>query len=229
MKLIYITITISFLLIALTIKAQKAFLKAQTSGWYPLFLKPVVDRILADKNNIKILDIGTGPGKLLELLNEQNADLQLTGIDIDTSMINEARKKISHKNVLFHYQRVNEKLEFTDNEFDAVTFCSVLFLLDDTTKAFLFNEALRVLKPDGKIIVLTPSGKKMIISSFVEVWKYPYSSTNWTFIVWKTLTTKGARKWNRSEWLKRFSKQKNLKYTGEITFTKNATIEIITK
>ena len=161
--------------------------------------------------------------------NQEDVKQQLTGIDIDTSMINEARKKISHKNVSFHYQRVNEKLEFTDNEFDAVTFCSVLFLLDDTTKAFLFNEALRVLKPDGKIIVLTPSGKKMIISSFVEVWKYPYSSTNWTFIVWKTLTTKGARKWNRSEWLKRFSKQKNLKYTGEITFTKNATIEIITK
>ena len=53
--------------------------------------------------------------------NQEDVKQQLTGIDIDTSMINEARKKISHKNVLFHYQRVNEKLEFTDNEFDAVS------------------------------------------------------------------------------------------------------------
>ena len=205
------------------------FLKAQASGWYPLFLKPVIDTILADKNNIKILDVGTGPGKLLELLNEQNENLQLTGIDIDTSMIGEARKKMLHKNVSFQYQEVNAKLDFDDTEFDVVTFCSVLFLLDDAAKTFLFNEALRVLKPNGKIIVLTPSGKKTIISSFAEVWHYPYTPTNWTFIVWKTLTTKGARKWKQNEWLKVFSQRRHLKYGDEKTFNKNATIEIVTK
>ncbi len=227
MKLMYIIIALSILLITLAAKAQKVFLKAQTSGWYPLFLKPVVDAVLADKNSIKVLDIGTGPGKLLELLIKQNENLQLTGIDIDTSMINEARKRLMNKNVSFLYEKVNKKLEFADNEFNVVTFCSVLFLLDDSTKTFLLNEALRVLKPDGKIVVLSPSGKKAIISSFTEVWRYPFTSTNWTFIVWKTFTTRGGNEWRKNNWLQQYARKNKQSYSTELVFNNNAILETI--
>lgn len=207
------------------IQAQSVFLKAQNSGWYDQFLAPVVNSISTER---KILDIGTGPGKLLELMTEKDSSLVLIGIDIDSSMIEEARKRVTSKNVQFEYQKVNQKLAFNDDEFDAVTFCSVLFLLDDVTKQFLLDEALRVLKPSGKIIVLSPSGKKSILSSILEVWQYPYKPTNWTFIVWKTFTKQTARKWQRQQWLSSYAENQNLKYNKYLSFNENATIEILT-
>lgn len=208
-----------------TMQAQSVFLKAQNSGWYSQFLAPVVNCISTEQ---KILDIGTGPGKLLELFAKKDSSLILTGIDIDSGMIDEARERVMYKNVRFEYQTVNQKLAFDDDEFDAVTFCSVLFLLDDVTKQFLLDEALRVLKPGGKIIVLSPSGKKSILSSIREVWQYPYTPTNWTFIVWKTFTTQTARKWQRQQWLCSYAENRNLKYVKYLSFNENATIEILT-
>jgi ubiquinone/menaquinone biosynthesis C-methylase UbiE len=228
MTLIYLGSVLLILLVFGFVLLRNVFLKAQNSGWYPFFLMPVVQAIFADTGNKKILDIGTGPGKLPELLIRHNPQLQITATDIDEAMIDEARKRNNNKNVSFKHQKVGENLGFEDGGFDVVTFCSVLFLLDDKTKSFLLAEALRVLKPGGKIIVLSPSGLKSILTSFTEVWKYPYSSTNWTFIVWKILTTHSAKKWRKSNWLAEFSKTKNHPYNSAISFNNNALIESLT-
>jgi ubiquinone/menaquinone biosynthesis C-methylase UbiE len=120
-------------------------------------------------------------------------------------------------------------LKFKNEEFDVVTFCSVLFLVDDSTKSFLMFEALRVLKPGGKIIVLTPSGKKSRFTAFSEVWSFPFSRYNWTYIIWKTVTSAGGKKWQQEKWLASFSKKNELKYESILTFNDNASLEIITK
>ena len=143
---------------------MSVFIKATRSGWYPEFLKPVVDSVLANPTYKQILDIGTGPGTLPQMLIAKNLAVQITGIDTSKNMIEVARKSVSHKNVFFKHQQENESLPFEKQQFDVVTFCSVLFLLDDNTKSMLMNEALRVLKPEGKIIVLTPSGEKAILA-----------------------------------------------------------------
>ncbi|MCH7668821.1 MAG: methyltransferase domain-containing protein [Acidobacteria bacterium] len=49
-----------------------------------------------------------------------------------------------------------EPLPFAEDSFDAACLCSVLFLLDDPGP--LVDEALRVLKPDNELVVLTPTG-----------------------------------------------------------------------
>ena len=208
---------------------QSIFLKATDSGWYPEFLKPVVETVTTQTENKKILDIGTGPGTLPQLLIKKDSSLQITGIDIDTAMIDEARKRLTHKNVSYQYEKINASLEFADKEFDVVTFCSVLFLLDDSSKTFLMNEALRVLKPNGKIVILTPSGRKSILSALIEVWQYPFTFNNWTFLVWKAATTFGGRKWQKQKWLDQYSKKKELNYSTSLTFNNNASIETITK
>ncbi|MDE3145524.1 MAG: class I SAM-dependent methyltransferase [Bacteroidota bacterium] len=205
------------------------FLKATNSGWYPEFLKPVMEIVTGNTEQKKILDIGTGPGTLPQLLIKKDEKLQITGIDINRAMIHEARKRVSHKNITYLHQKINTSLEFSDNQFDVVTFCSVLFLLDDSVKTFLLHEALRVLKSNGKIIILTPSGRKPIISAFIEVWKYPFSFSNWTFIVWKTLTTKRAKLWQKQKWIEHYALKNNLGYTSSLTFNNNASLEIITK
>ncbi len=205
------------------------FTKATKSSWYLEFLQPVAESIIIDSSAKKILDIGTGPGKLPELLHSQDASLVITGIDIDESMIDEARRNLKTENISFLYQKRDAPLEFANNEFDLVTFCSVLFLLDDHTKTWLLQEALRVLKPGGKVIVLTPTGRKSIISAFPEAKTFPLSAYNWTFPLWRMATSCRGRKWQKQTWLKDYSVNESLGYSSCLVFNNNATIETITK
>lgn len=227
MKLIYLTTLLASVASFTALKFRNPFLQAQDSGWYPFFLQPVSDSIIADKNIKTVLDIGTGPGKLPEMLIKKDSNLRLTGIDINASMIQEAKKRVSHPHVTFMVDKAGQPLPFENASFDAVTLCSVLFLLDDSAKSFLAEEALRVLKPGGKLIVLTPSGSKSVSSACREVWLYPYSRYNWTFILWKSLTTLSARHWQQQKWLAPFSRKHHLHYTYEAAFNFNASLEII--
>ena len=205
------------------------FLKATKSGWYPEFLKPVVEEITTNAAYKKILDIGTGPGTLPKLLIQRNHTLQITGIDINKAMIDKSIRGISHKNVAFKHQQINAPLEFSDEEFDAVTICSVLFFLDNNMRSNLMSESLRVLKPNGTLIILTPSGCKSILSSILEVWKYRFSINNFTFIVWKIFTTTNARKWKRQRWLENYASENKLNYKWSLCFNNNASLEIISQ
>lgn len=205
------------------------FSQATQSGWYPHFLKPVVREIIGNGNYKTVLDIGTGPGTLPQMLIKQNQSLQITGTYIDKEMISEAKRRSNHPNITFLKQQPYTPLPFENNTFDTITFCSVLFLLENDEKIVLINEAIRVLKPNGKILVLTPSGSKPIKSSFTEVWKYPFSINNYTFMFWKTVTTHRGRKWNQQKWLAHFANDNNLKYSSSQVFNNNALLEIITK
>lgn len=205
------------------------FLKAQKSGWYPLFLQPVVENILTMPTAQAVLDIGTGPGKLLELLNKESFRLKLTGIDINPGMIRAAQKRIKKDSITFQLMEPGKPLAFVNDQFDVVTFCSVLFLLNDTSKEFLLNDALRVLKPGGKIIVLTPSGKKAAITSLLEIWQYPFSLFNWTFLLWKLFTSGNAKKWAKQNWLNNYATQQSYQYTSQEVFNGNAFLETLKK
>lgn len=230
MKYRYIAMT-AFSMTIITAMAQNisVFSKATKSGWYTEFLNPVINVITRNAEQTKILDIGTGPGTLPQMLIAKDSSLQIIGIDIDSVMIDEARRRFAHKNVSYQNQKINAALDFPNNQFDVVTFCSVLFLVDDSTKTNLMNEAIRVLKPNGKIIILTPSGRKSILSSFLEVWKYPFSLNNFTFPIWKIATTRGGRKWQRQKWLESYARDNHLNYTSTLTFNNNATLETISK
>lgn len=204
------------------------FLKATQSSWYREFLMPVVENIINDSSSKRILDIGTGPGRLPELLNSQDASLLVTGIDINIAFIDEARRNLKSENISFLYQTRNAPLEFLTDAFDMVTLCSVLFLVEDSTKSLLLREALRVLKPGGKLIVLTPTGRRSFVSAFKEMSTFAPSSFKWTFPVWRIATSLSGRKWQRQNWLNKYAVKEGLEYSKSLVFNNNATIEIIT-
>ena len=205
------------------------FIKATKSKWYQEFLKPVAETILNDPAMKKILDIGTGPGKLPELLHAQNPRLLITGIDIDTTMIDEAMRNLDEENLSWFYQKRDTPLVFVSNEFDIVTLCSVLFLVNDQTKSWLLQEALRVLKPGGKVIVLTPTGMKSVVSAFPEAKTFRPSAYNWTFPIWRLATSHRGRRWQKQNWLQGYSVRESLEYSSSLVFNNHAKIEIITK
>ena len=205
------------------------FIKATKSTWYREFLKPVAETILQDHAVKKILDIGTGTGKLPELLHSRNPSLLITGIDIDAAMIGEARRIPDAENISWYYQKRDAPLEFAGNEFDVVTLCSVLFLVDDQTKSRLLQEAMRVLKPGGKVIVLTPTGLNAIVSAFPEAGTFHQSAYNWTFPIWQIATSARARNWHKHNWLQGYSARESLAYYSFLVFNNYAKIETITK
>lgn len=227
----YILIGIATIIIVITINAQNMspFEKATESGWYHPFLQPVIDSIKNHGSNLKVLDLGTGTGKLPEFLIKQDSTNFITGIDIDSAFIVNAKARVKHPHVNFDFQKINSKLDFPDSSFDIVTICSVLFLVDDATKLLLYSEALRILKPGGKIIVLTPSGKKSRISAFTDLRKFKKHKYNWTYILWKNLTMSGGQRWLANNWLKNIATENQLFYNSKLVFNENAYIEIIIK
>lgn len=211
-----------------TKKKPSFFMMAQQSGWYPQFLKPVADIVNSTIKIGKVLDIGTGPGMLPALL-KTNDQLQITGTDISFSMIQRAKENVKSPNVTFFVQDKNSFKDISDSTFDLVTICSVLFLLDTKTRSNLLDEVTRLLKPSGKIIVLTPSNKKSFLFALKDVWRFPFSKYNWTFFVWKTLTAERGNAWQKEKRLFQYSQSKHFEYTISNVFYDYATIETITK
>lgn len=75
---------------------------------------------------------------------------QITGIELSTSMFNEAKKKSNGKIALL--QMNGENLDFKNETFDYVVLSHVLAVADEPEKLLL--ECLRVLKPNGKLLIL---------------------------------------------------------------------------
>jgi len=92
----------------------------------------------------KILDVGCGIGQFEQKL--QN--LNITGLDNSEEMLIEARKRSDKKFILGNA----EKLRFKDSSFDAVFYVTTLEFIDDYKKSI--DEAVRVLEPEGKLVVM---------------------------------------------------------------------------
>ena len=114
----------------------------------------IVDSI-APKN---ILDIATGTGDLAIMFAERTTAKKIIGLDISEGMLNVGREKINRKKLDNRIEMVvgdSEKLPFSNNYFDAIT---VSFgVRNFETLETGLSEILRVLKPNGKFVILETS------------------------------------------------------------------------
>jgi len=97
---------------------------------------------------MKILDVGTGTGKVLEALRKKYPKAQYFGIDTNQSMMGKIDPSLGFK---LSVGKIEDLTVFGDNEFDLVTARMVLHHADDLNQAFY--EMRRVLKPGGKLMV----------------------------------------------------------------------------
>ncbi|MFT6796176.1 MAG: demethylmenaquinone methyltransferase/2-methoxy-6-polyprenyl-1,4-benzoquinol methylase [Maribacter sp.] len=104
-----------------------------------------------------ILDIATGTGDLAIALVKTGAR-KIVGLDISPGMLAVGKDKVKHKNLDSTIEMVvgdSEKLSFADNSFDAVT---VSFgVRNFETLETGLSEILRVLKPQGALVILETS------------------------------------------------------------------------
>lgn len=102
-------------------------------------------------NNLKqgrLLDIGTGPGRLLFEINKRNPQIELYGLDISASMLEVARKNLQKiKNVDLRVGNI-VKTEYESDYFDCIVSSGSFYNWDKPIAGL--NEMFRILKSGKK-------------------------------------------------------------------------------
>ena len=104
---------------------------------------------LPDKEHLKILDVGCGPGFFSVILSSLGHDV--IGIDLTESMIQKADEIADILDYDIDFRVMNaQELDFDDEEFDVVISRNLTWTLPDIEKAY--KEWYRVLKKDGVLL-----------------------------------------------------------------------------
>jgi ubiquinone/menaquinone biosynthesis C-methylase UbiE len=115
-------------------------------------VEAAIQDILADESHDSLLDIGTGTGRMLQLLSRRVREA--VGVDQSRDMLAVARTNLSETE--FRNCNVRQadmyQLPFNDRSFDLVILHMVLHFADEPRDAI--REAARVLKPGGSFVIV---------------------------------------------------------------------------
>lgn len=116
-----------------------------------------VVKIVQEAQPQTILDIATGTGDLAINLAQTQAD-KIIGLDISSGMLEIGKQKVSKKGLDHKIEMVlgdSENMSFKDNTFDAITVAFGVRNFETLEKGL--KEIYRVLKPNGKFVILETS------------------------------------------------------------------------
>ncbi|MEO6589017.1 MAG: bifunctional demethylmenaquinone methyltransferase/2-methoxy-6-polyprenyl-1,4-benzoquinol methylase UbiE [Pyrinomonadaceae bacterium] len=181
-------------------------------SWRKLVSKKL--KSVLDNKNAVVLDVACGTGDLsIEL--QTNAQAKIIGTDFCRPMLEIADKKNGKGHVLIPYIEADAlSLPFADNSFDAVTIAFGLRNLANWEDGL--RELLRILKPNGKLVVLEFSSP--IVPGFRQVFQF-YFKGILPKIGGIFSGSRGAYEY-LSESVSRFPDQKNLaKMMSEVGFS----------
>ncbi len=110
------------------------------------------------QSNDQLLDVCTGTGVIALAASEQLVQGHVTGIDLSTGMLAQAKNKADDlKLTNVEFQKMDlDALDFADATFDIACSSFGLFFMEDMTKAL--NNISRVVKTNGKIAISTFTG-----------------------------------------------------------------------
>jgi len=111
-------------------------------------------KILDPQNENHILEVGMGNGFFIKDLLNMADNLKYTGIDFSSTMVKEAsllnKTLINDKRVYLEEASI-ENLPFNDNSFDRISTTNTLYFWPHPVNNI--QELLRVLKPNGKLLI----------------------------------------------------------------------------
>ncbi|MCD6376368.1 MAG: class I SAM-dependent methyltransferase [Caldisericaceae bacterium] len=138
----------------LTARFYDQILNWGSLGKYGRFLKSAI-ALLDIQPRDAILDLGCGTGKNDCLMAEYlNLEGRIVGVDIGQEMAEQFEKNCGKfKNIRLHQQSILEPLPF-ENEFDKVFMSFVFHGFTQENRKKIIDNAYRVLKADGQLIVL---------------------------------------------------------------------------
>ena len=128
---------------------QKELEGIQRERWKKQF-----ERLLPANKNLKVLDIGTGPGFFTIIL-EELGYTNIIGIDVSEKMLEVAKENIQKygkkDSRIQLIQMDAQKLEFKPESFDIIVSRNLTWNLEKPQQAY--SEWLRVLKPNGALFI----------------------------------------------------------------------------
>ena len=128
---------------------QKELEGIQRERWKKQF-----ERLLPANKNLKVLDIGTGPGFFTIIL-EELGYTNIMGIDVSEKMLEVAKENIQKygkkDSSIQLIQMDAQKLEFKPESFDIIVSRNLTWNLEKPQQAY--SEWLRVLKPNGALFI----------------------------------------------------------------------------
>lgn len=128
---------------------QKELEGIQRERWKKQF-----KRLLPENQNLKVLDIGTGPGFFTIILEELGYS-NITGVDYSYKMLEVARENIQtygkENSSIQLIQMDAQNLEFEPESFDIIVSRNLTWNLQNPQQAY--SEWLRVLKPYGALFI----------------------------------------------------------------------------
>ena len=115
------------------------------------------------KENLRIVDLGCGECEWLELL--QKNGYMATGIDSNTKVVKKVREnfpqfKIEEENAFNYLKQCENKSLNVITSFHMVEHLEIIEIIE------LIQEAFRVLKKDGVLILETPNPQNILIASY---------------------------------------------------------------
>ncbi|MBV8524675.1 MAG: methyltransferase domain-containing protein [Acetobacteraceae bacterium] len=130
--------------------------------------------IEAERIGGRILEAGVGTGLSLAEYSAQN---EVIGIDISAPMLEKARRRVARRR-LMHVRELAvmdaENLTFPDSSFDVVVAQYVVTAVPNPERAL--DEFVRVLRPDGEIVITSRIGADTGFRSIVENRLMPITS-----------------------------------------------------
>lgn len=118
---------------------------------------------------VKVLDICTGTASNAILIANKKRNAVVTGIDLSREMLYIAKEKIKKGHVSNVKLKAMDaaKLEFKDQSFDVVLISLILHEIDKNLAGKIINEAKRVLKPNGEIVIVEWEEPRHIFQRFL--------------------------------------------------------------
>ena len=112
----------------------------------------IIKNHLAEENaSGQVLELGCGDGSYTQIIAESAK--HVTATDLSPEMLSSAQKKFD-KTTNISFERQNcHNLTYSDNTFDTVLFANLLHIVKEPEK--VLSEAKRVLKPGGKLIIIS--------------------------------------------------------------------------
>ena len=143
------------------------------AGMYDKFIEPQVAKlrkiglkIYPARNNISILDVGCGTGNQLAVYRQPGC--KLFGIDLSPAMLEVTRRKLGDAAELSLQDASH--MNFADETFDLVTMMLVIHEMPASIRSAVLTECKRVLKKDGRLLVIDFSfGPYPLSSLFLRI------------------------------------------------------------